>query len=204
MATDKTAFDDYLKDRLHREILFRVLVWASVSGLTAYYASRTAQFTSISHLQRVADSLAPVVNAIGVIAIILSGIALVLKDLEHVSPDNWGQSAVAGRIGGVVRRLAGDLGLWVVGALVTILSAVTFVAIDASRSGEMTKGNAQAIFVMYFVFVLFAAIVSAFNVLVRRSQPLLTTNSEFSRFLTTAPRVILFYAVILSFTYFIP
>lgn len=203
MATERTAFDDYLKGSLHRDILFRVLVWAFVAGLTTYYASRTTDFTSISHLQRVADSLAPVVNAIGVTAIVISGIALVLKDLEHVSPAHWGQSTTAGRIGGVIRRLAGDLSLWVVGALVTILSAVAFVAFDAYRTGQMTSGNFWAIFMMFFVFVLFAVIVSVLNVFVRRSQPPLSGSKGFKDFLTSAPRVVLFYAVILSFTYFI-
>lgn len=203
MATDKTAFDDYLKDRLHRDILFRVLVWASVAGLATYYASRSADVTSVSHLQRVADSLTPMVNDIGVSAIILSGIAMVLKDLENVSPAYWGQSTIAGRIGGLVRRLAGDLGLWVIGALITILSAVAFVAIDAYRVGQMTAKNFWAIFMMFLVFVLFAAVVSFMNVLVRRSAPPLTNSMGFSSYLTTAPRVVLFYAAILSFTYFI-
>ena len=203
MATDRTAFDDYLKDRLHRDILFRVLVWASVAGLATYYASRSAEFTSVSHLQRVADSLTPMVNAIGVSAIILSGIAMVLKDLENISPAYWGQSTVAGRIGGLIRRLAGDLGLWVVGALVTILSAVAFVAIDAYRVDQMTTKNFWAILTMFFVFVMFAAIVSFMNVLVRRLAPPLTNSKGFSTYLTTAPRVALFYAAILSFTYFI-
>jgi hypothetical protein len=35
MATDKTAFDDFLKTKLHRDIGFRIVVWASISGLTA-------------------------------------------------------------------------------------------------------------------------------------------------------------------------
>ena len=203
MATDKTAFDDYLKDRLHRDIIFRVLVWVSVAGLATHYASRSVEFTSVSHLQRVADSLAPMVNALGVTAITLSGIALVLKDLENVSPAYWGQSSLLGRIGGLIRRLAGDLSLWVVGALVTILSAVAFVAFDAYRVGQLTTKNFSAIFMMFFVFLLFAVIISIMNVLVRRSAPLLTNSKGFSNFLTTAPRVILFYAAILSFTYFI-
>ena len=199
MATDKTAFDDYLKKQLHRDILFRTLVWASVAGLTTYYASRSTTFTSIDNLKRVLDSLAPVVNAVGFTAIILSCVALLLKDLEHVSPQHWGQTALVGRIGGVVRRLAGDLGLWVVGALVTILSALAFVAIDVSRAGEV-KENIAALFMMSFVFVLFAISVSALNVFVRRPQPPVTGTKVFSDFLTTAPRVMSFYAFVLVFT----
>lgn len=203
MATDKTAFDDYLKKSLHRDILFRVLVWAFVAGLASHYASRSAQYTSISHLQRVADSLGPMVNAIGVTAIVLAGVALVLKDLENVSPVYWGQSSIAGRLGGFIRRLAGDLTLWVVGALVTILSAVGFVAFDAYRAEQMTAENFSAIFIMFSFFILLAVIVSVLNVLVRRSGPPLTSTKGFSSHLTTAPRVVLFYAAILTFTYFV-
>lgn len=203
MANDKTAFDDYLKAELHRDILFRVFVWASISGLTAYYASHDRSFTTIVYLKRAADTLGPVVNAIGIAAIALSGIALVLKDLEQVAPNTWGQSTPAGRIGGVARRLAGDLSLWVVGALVTLLSAVTYAAVDAYRHGALTAGNAQAIFVMYFVFIVFLVVVAALNVFVRRAKPLLTINSPFSQMLTTAPRVIAFYLAMLSFAYFI-
>lgn len=201
MATDKTAFDDFLKQRLHRDILFRILVWASIAGLTASYASRDKAFTTVAYLQKTANALMPVVNTIGVAAIVLSVIALILKDLDHVAPVRWGQSTIAGRIGGAVRRLAGDLGLWVVGALVTLLSAVTFLTLDAYRANALTPDNVQAIFVMYLVFMMFLAIIAVVNVLVRRSKPPLTTSHPFSGMLTTAPRVIGFYLAVLGAAY---
>jgi hypothetical protein len=201
MATDKTAFDDFLKAKLYRDIGFRIVVWASISGLTAYYASRHKGFTTVAYLQKVADALMPVVNVIAVTAILMSGAALILKDLEHVAPATWGQSTWLGRIGGSVRRIAGDLGLWVIGALVTLLSAVTIVAIDAYRHGVLTGGNLQAIFVMYFVFIIFLALIALLNTVVRRSKPLVTATPQFAGMLTTAPRVIGFYAALLVVTY---
>ncbi|MCF7752195.1 hypothetical protein KQ945_15645 [Bacillus subtilis subsp. subtilis] len=201
MATDKNAFDDYLKGRLHRDILFRVLIWASVAGLATYHASRSEQFTSIAYFQRVADSLTPLVNAIGVGAIVLSAVALLLKDLERVSPDHWGQSTCIGKLGGVVRRLAGDLGLWVVGAVITILSAVVFLAFDAYWSNQMTGSNMWAILMMFVVFVILAVVISVLNTFVRRAEPPLTGANMFSCVLTTAPRVASFYAVIFAATY---
>jgi len=56
---------------------------------------------------------------------------------------------------------------------------------------------------MFFVFILFAVIVSILNVLVRRPGPPLTRTKRFSSLLNTAPRVVLFYAAILTFAYFI-
>ncbi|WP_295520068.1 hypothetical protein [uncultured Stenotrophomonas sp.] len=197
MATDKTAFDDFLKEALYRDILFRVVVWAIVAGLATCYARGSAEFTSIAHLQRVADSLAPMVNTIGVTAIVFSVVALALKDLENVSPGCWDQSSTAGRLGGIIRRLAGDLTLWVIGALVTLLSAVVFVAFDAYFAGQMTWGNFRAIFMMFSVFILFAAIVSFLNVLVRRSVPLLTNAGKCKSVFSTAQRVAAAYAAVL-------
>lgn len=201
MATDKNAFDDYLKAKLHRDILFRVVIWLFVAGLATYYASRSKQFTSLSHFQRVADALAPMVNVIGVGAIVLSGLALLLKDLESVSPDTWGQSTHRGKWGGVVRRLAGDLGLWVVGALTTLLSAVMFLAFDAYRLEQMTRSNVSAIGLMFVVFAMFAVFIAFLNTLVRRAQPLLTSEKLFPGILTTAPRVASVYVVVFALVY---
>jgi hypothetical protein len=152
-------------------------------------------------LQKVADALMPVVNVITVTAILMSGLALILKDLEHVAPTTWGQATWAGAVGGVIRRLAGGLGLWVIGALVTLLSAVTIVAIDAYRHGVLTGGNLQAVFVIYFVFIIFLALIALLNTLVRRSKPLVTATPQFAGMLTTAPRGIGFYAALLVVTY---
>ena len=203
MDTDKTAFDDFLKQKLHRDILFRIMVWASISGLTAYFASYDTSFTTLAHLQKVADSLMPVVNVIGVIAILMSGVALVLKDLEHVAPVTWGQSTVAGKIGGFVRRLAGDLSLWVLGALVTLLSAVTLVALGAYQANAMTAHNVAAIFTMYLVFLALLVVMAILNVLVRRAKAPLAASRPFTDFLTSPTRVIACYCFVLAFTIFL-
>ncbi|MCI4569491.1 hypothetical protein [Lysobacter sp. CFH 32150] len=199
MATDSNWFDDWLKRRLHRDIIFRILVWSSIASATAYFASRETGFSGIGYLANASKSLLPVLNLIGSAAIMLSLVAMMFKDAEHVGGVKWSKSSSLGRFGGIVRRLAGDLTLWVVGSLVALLSAVTVVLVQAVNIGAMTSRNASAIAVMYFVFGIFLIVTAILNVYVRRAKPPLTASIPFSLFLHTPWRVVPVYVLAIGF-----
>ena len=111
MATDTNLFDAYLKKHLHRDIIFRILIWLTIATSTGAYATRDTQFSGLDYFKKAADLLLPLLNTFGSIAVFLVLIALFFKDAEHVHPARYGQDTKAGRIGGVFRRLAGDISL---------------------------------------------------------------------------------------------
>jgi len=200
MTTDKTAFDDYLKENLARDIAFRVFVWMGIAFLTAKYASVPATFRSPDYLNRVIETLSPPMATVMVYCLVLGLLALLLKDLEHVSPIMWGQKSRLGRVGGFVRRLAGDLSLWVIGAMVTILGVVLFTAIDLAQLGA-PKSGVIALFAFSLVPTIAIVTLSALNVLIRRLPPPFAQHGKFADFLTSPTRVLVVYALLIGTTW---
>lgn len=166
MALDKNYFDDRLKDKPWRDLVFRATVWFAISGVAAYLALNNG-VTAFAFLERMVKSVGPLVNKIGTVAVILAAPALALKDLEHVAPDKWGQNTRRGRWGGAIRRLAGDLLLWTLGAFSTLLSAITVaVAVDGVDESGM---RLVAGMITQLLFVAFVA--ALLTIGVRRAGP---------------------------------
>lgn len=165
MATEKTAFDDWLKDKLHRDLVFRGMVWIAVPAIASYYAIRFESVDPLQLMMRTTETVMRILNILGSFALFLTCAALMFKDLESCDNANWGQNTRKGYVGGVVRRLAGDLTLWSLGAVLTILT-VTGVAISLTNTPISILLGAFVI-----VLLMWLTVISLMNVLVRRSEP---------------------------------
>ena len=167
VATEKTWFDDWLKDKLCRDIIFRVALWISIS-ITAMYFSIYQDAVSIhGYFKNTSNSLVRLANSVGTISIVLGIVALMFKDLEFLESQKYGQHKKVGKVGGILRRLAGDLTLWTLGLLVTFLCIVTIAGYKAT--GNMTE---VVVFTLAYVLLLFMAIgVACFNIFIRRANP---------------------------------
>lgn len=194
MATDKTNFDDFLKEKLCRDIAFRVIIWSVINITAAYYASERADFDLFDYFQSSFATIESLVNSVGVVAVILVFPALMLKDLEHVKPCKWGYGTRASWWGGFIRRLAGDLILWVVGAFVTLFVLTVWVNLAEWKQSDV--GARDVCVFAYFYTLLFAFIVvlSGANVFVRRKEPVLAGRNLFNFLVTTPSRVVATYA----------
>lgn len=166
MALDKNDFDDFLKDKPWRDLVFRAVVWFAISGAAAYLALHKG-VRALLFLDRVAASVAPLVNLVGTFAVLLTVPAVAFKDLEFVAPGTWGQDTRRGRMGGVVRRLAGDLLLWTLGAFTALLSAIgVAAAIEGVKEGD--TGPVASVVTKLVVVTAIAALLS---IGVRRAGP---------------------------------
>lgn len=193
MATDTNAFDAYLKDQLHRDIIFRVAVWAVIATAAGFYATRKASFSGFDYFEKSADLLLPLSNLFGSVSVLLVLIALFFKDAEYVDSAQYGQRTKKGKIGGFFRRLAGDISLWVIGTLIGLITALSIAVILALRNQGIKLDDWVAIGWMYFVFLGFLVVMAALNAFVRRAEPPLTRVPPFCCQLRTANRVLLFY-----------
>jgi len=173
MSTDKNLFDDYLKKNLVRDLLFRALVWLIISGIAAYFAIHTLNIQPLDYLDQMGKSLGRLVNSVGSVSILLCLPALMFKDLEASVKTPRYKARMGGCFAGAIRRLAGDLSLWTLGAIITLTSSFLLVA-------TIVKLNASDC-VPLLVFTATAGVmivgVGAINFLVRRSAatPLATS-----------------------------
>jgi hypothetical protein len=167
MSTDVNDFDKYLKERLHRDLLFRALIWLGISLGTAYLAIHDGGSTPIAYLERVSNSLSPLINTIGAFGLMICLLALLLKDLEAVSTNEETKARTRGHLAGFVRRLAGDVTLWTMGALLAMISALTVVCF----SSPMSNRDVIAARGLFFLLAGITAFTGAGNILVRRSAP---------------------------------
>lgn len=167
MATDKNEFDDWLKRKLYRDLIFRTIVWAFISTLAAYYAIAVMAIDPLVYLDRMGKSLVKLVNSLGSAALLLCLPALLFKDLEEVVENQKIKNFMKGCFAGAIRRLAGDLSLWLLGAVVTMLSSFILVAFQVKI--ECKEYGAIALFtVVMFCLII---VTGGMNFFVRRVAP---------------------------------
>ena len=200
MATDKTWFDDRLKRPLVLDIAFRAGVWLCIAFVTFKHVSKSATFSPVAGLETAFNVLMPVMVAILPWCLVLCFFAMLLKDLEKVDDARWGQGALVGRLGGVVRRLAGDLTLWILGALVSVASSVAVVAYYAYRehtwSDEITHFIVLMIMLLGIPFAVFAYV----STWVRRDVSLVSSHANLSTVCNTSWKVLVFYLLLIGCT----
>lgn len=173
MAVENTVFDTWLKDNLWRDLLFRTIIWVSVALLAAHFAFNIDALSANAYFKIQTNTALRLANIIGVIAIFLGLVALFFKDLEVAKPTVWGQTQLLGKLGGVFRRLAGDLTLWALGVLVSVLTAVTMYGIAAEKGSWKEWA---LISLTYLIVFLMCLAIARLNVYVRRTQPLLANH----------------------------
>lgn len=200
MTTDKTWFDEKLKRNLYLDILLRMSIWLVVALLTIAYARQEAGFHPILPFQRGMNNLMPVVVDVMRVSLVLCFMALLLKDLEHVCPKFWGQETALGKVGGVVRRLAGDLSLWMLGALATVLASIIYLAGFVHAQNAWTYEIKSFVGVMTFILSVLILVLSIVSVLVRKNTSLVSSHEKFSTMFNTPWRVIGFYVGLILVT----
>ena len=142
----------------------------------------------------------PVVVDVMTVSFVLCTLAMLLKDLEHASPAYWGQDTTLGRAGGIVRRLAGDLTLWIIGAMVTLLASLAVLAIYIHQAGAWSDDATTFVTFFSLILAISTAIFSVVSVWVRRRTSLLTSHPKLMETFNTGPKVLLFYSLILVMT----
>ena len=167
LATEKTKFDDWLKEKLWRDLIFRTLIWASVALLALYFAISIDAETANAYFIRQTKMVFRLSNVFGTLAIFLGIVAMMFKDLEALTPERWGQDTFLGFVGGIIRRLAGDLTLWTLGAILTVLLTITVF-------GFKTSGSWRDLAIYSYIYLIIVAMCffdALLNVAIRRTAP---------------------------------
>lgn len=167
MSTDKNEFDDWLKSKLYRDLIFRAIVWALISTLAAYYAIAVMAIDPLDYLDRMGKSIVKLVNSLGSAALLLCIPALLFKDLEETVERQESKDRMKGRFAGVIRRLAGDLSLWLLGATVTMM--FSFLVVATQVKIECKEYGVIAIFIVTLLMLIIVS--GGMNIFVRRAGP---------------------------------
>lgn len=201
MATDKTWFDEKLKSNLFLDIGFRVIIWFAISLIALSHASRSADFSPVVAFQRSMEGLLPVISDVTRLAFVMCVGALMLKDLEHVAPARWDQSTTIGKLGGVIRRLGGDLSTWILGALITLLASFLMFATFIHTTGNWSKGAISLVTTFAIFFAVGIPIFSVANVWIRRDVSLVSSHATFVALFNTPLKVLAFYSILALVVY---
>ncbi|GFM90024.1 hypothetical protein PSCICO_54230 [Pseudomonas cichorii] len=199
MATDKNDFDDWLKFKLYRDLIFRAIIWALISALAAYYAIAIMEIAPLDYLSRMLQSAVKMTSSLGSAALLLCLPALLFKDLEAVVENQKIKNNMKGSFAGIIRRLAGDLSLWLLGAAVTILSS--FIVVATQSKIEFKEYGVVALIAVTMFFLII--VIGGMNYLVRRVAPtlllLITRNPTIVFLIHLAFMVVLGYDALKSF-----
>ena len=168
MAAEKNIFDDYLKDKLLRDLLFRGAIVVLLSLVASYYAIYIDAVEPPKFMLRVAESVMRGLNSVGIAALLLACSALMFKDLEVCDGGNWGQQTKKGYFGCCIRRLANDLTLWILGLVLTFfISTLISVALSKASLSISQIFVLTRILITILTWLVFVALL---NILVRQNQ----------------------------------
>lgn len=162
---DVNNLDTYLKEKLHRDLIFRSIIWITISLIVISASVHFHGMPAIDFFVRVSDSQYDVVNSFGIIALNFSILALLLKDLEQITINIKTKRSTSGIIGGFVRRVAGDTTLWLLGMLQALLAA--FLTAVIFTDGIFSVWPLLFFFAIYLVTIIF--ITAFLNIQVRRN-----------------------------------
>lgn len=165
MPLDSHRFDTWLKEKLGRELAFRLLLWTIISTVSAVMTILKGSHPTIP-FSRFMDTAWPLMLMLTRPVMCICGLALMFKDLEQLDPHKWGQATVVGKIGGVFRRLAGDGILWFIGLLIAgwVTMIIALLADDSRDEGSDAWKVGVALSGMVLIMI-------AFGVIVRRERP---------------------------------
>lgn len=169
MSTDENALDIWLKLKIHRDIIFRSIIWFIISFITGYITIHNSNISAIDYFKKISSTISFLINTIGTFSILISIVALMLKDLEATLSCPRLAAATRGYIGGFIRRIAGDLSLWTIGSFVTILAATMLVILKS----DILVDEYTLIGYNTLVLLLFIVFIAVANILVRRRGPTL-------------------------------
>jgi hypothetical protein len=187
MSTSDTKLDTALKKHLGLDLAFRSVLWLAISGGAAHLALSSGT-APVEYLGRVSSALAPLVNTLGVIGLLLSVLALLLKDLEATLPPT-AQEATRGWLGGFVRRVAGDLSLWTFGALLTMLCVLAIAVAEV----DMSMSERAAVMSLGALLLLMTLLTGMASIFVRRAGP-----TPLVKTVTRPPLLVALYMAVLA------
>ena len=167
MSTDSNDFDSWLKENLYRDIVFRSIIWSTISYATGYLAILYRGIKPIEYFSGMAKPLMQLINTVGTFSLLLCVLALMLKDLEVTLSCPIRINATRGLLGGFVRRLAGDLSLWTLGAFLTVATTTMLVMFNSN----MNRSDYVLVGLLLLLLSVFIVFIAAANVLVRRKIP---------------------------------
>lgn len=128
MTTDASKFEDALKKSLGKDLVFRISVWIIISFVGAYLSLHYFAVDPLDYLSNLGKSILRLLNILGSFALIIGIPALMTKDMEQALIDSKHKEWTRGWSAGFVRRLAGDMALWSLGATVTLITSILVVA----------------------------------------------------------------------------
>lgn len=113
MKAEDNLVDSWLKESVKREMYFRVGAWSIFTVLVFYISFKDPSFALINYafpfIQKELDKL----NFVWAFLFYPVLLAFFFKDIKHSKPDKWGGGTVYSNLGMIVKKLTGELLLWV-------------------------------------------------------------------------------------------
>lgn len=191
-TTEKNWFDDYLKEHLWRDIVFRLIVLITITGSTLFFAAQTTNFSALAYLEKSGKTIGPVLNTVGLFALFLAICALMFKDLDHQSP-RWSQQTKVGKLGAFVRRIASDLMLWMMGIFGTLLCITGLATVAVWRTSDLTLLEGFQLGYIYALLILGVGVTAFMNILIRKPTPPLAGFEPWAKLSNSPAKTIGFY-----------
>lgn len=194
MKAEENVADEWLKQSVRREIIYRLVVWCAITIIALCISSSAPSFALEKYVIPFINKIIDQLNFIWAFIYFFIAISFFFKDMAYMKKDKWGNQSNLHIFGMLIKKVTCEILLWSAGIATSLVTLITIsfpiILISNSKSNFSEYFLSTMIFLCTFTFT---AMMVFFYYYLRIDRPALyyMTNSYS---LTKAIYLILFLA----------
>ncbi|HDT2127357.1 TPA: hypothetical protein ACR8QZ_003839 [Enterobacter roggenkampii] len=181
MKAEDNVVDNWIKQSVRREILYRLVVWCLITVIALFISSNAPTFALDKYVTPVIHKLIEQLDFIWAFLYFFITISFFFKDMAYMRKESWGNHNIRHNFGMLLRKFTCEALLWSAGissSLVTIIT-ISFPIILLKDDNSTTQNYFLSIFIIFSTFTFSAMILSLYYFL-RADRPAIyqITNSR--------------------------
>ena len=151
MKAEDNLVDTWLKESVKREMLFRVGAWSAFTFLVFYISFKDPSFALKNYVFPFIHKELDKLNFVWAFLLYPVLLAFFFKDIKHSRPSKWDGNTFLSNAGMIVKKLTGELLLWVSGISVSLF-LVFITTLPALLISEPNTSPRDYVLSLYSIF----------------------------------------------------
>jgi hypothetical protein len=124
MKAEENIVDEWIKQSVRREILYRLVVWCLITIIVLCISSNSPSFTLEKYVIPFTSKMFDQLNFIWAFLYFFIAISFFFKDMAYMKKDRWGNHSNRHILGMLLKKITGELLLWSAGIATSLATIV--------------------------------------------------------------------------------
>jgi len=121
MKAEENLIDNWLKESVWREILYRVGLWSLITVVVFYISLKDPTFVLIKYVTPFVTKMVDQLNFAWAFLYIPVVISFFFKDMGYMKPAKWGDGSIRFKAGMIIKKVTCELLLWTGGITTSLV-----------------------------------------------------------------------------------